>query len=65
LVFVLSIPLWLIGALTPLQLLPGLPVSSLMSFCPLIAASILVYSAPFFDFVDRCRPSGTGLIIRL
>lgn len=43
LVFALSIPLWLIGAVTPLQLLPGLPVSSLMAFCPLIAASILVY----------------------
>ena len=43
LVFVLSIPLWLTGALTPLQLLPGLPVSSLNVFCPLIAASILVY----------------------
>jgi membrane protease YdiL (CAAX protease family) len=43
LVFTLSIPLWLIGAVTPLQLLPGLPVSSLMAFCPLIAASILVY----------------------
>jgi membrane protease YdiL (CAAX protease family) len=43
LVFILSIPLWLIGAVTPLQLLPGLPVSSLMVFCPLIAASILVY----------------------
>jgi len=43
LVFALSIPLWLIGAVTPLQMLPGLPVSSLMAFCPLIAASILVY----------------------
>jgi membrane protease YdiL (CAAX protease family) len=43
LVFALSIPLWLIGAVTPLQLLPGLPVSSLNVFCPLIAASILVY----------------------
>jgi membrane protease YdiL (CAAX protease family) len=43
LVFALSIPLWLIGAVTPLQLLPGLPVSSLDVFCPLIAASILVY----------------------
>ncbi len=45
LVFALSIPLWLIGAVTPLQLLPGLPVSSLMAFCPLVAASILVYRA--------------------
>jgi membrane protease YdiL (CAAX protease family) len=43
LVFALSIPLWLIGAVTPLQLLPGLPVGSLNVFCPLIAASILVY----------------------
>ncbi len=43
LVFALSIPFWLIGAVTRLQMLPGLPVSSLMAFCPLIAASILVY----------------------
>ena len=43
LVFAISIPLWLIGAVTPQQLLPGLPVSSLNVFCPLIAASILVY----------------------
>jgi membrane protease YdiL (CAAX protease family) len=43
LVFALSIPLWLIGSLTPFQLAPGLPVSSLMLFCPVTAASILVY----------------------
>jgi membrane protease YdiL (CAAX protease family) len=43
LVFALSIPFWLIGAVTPLELLPGLPVSSFAVFCPLIAASILVY----------------------
>ena len=43
LVFALSIPLWLIGAATGLQLVPGLPVSALMAFCPLIAAAILVY----------------------
>jgi CAAX protease family protein len=43
LVFALSIPFWLIGAVTGLQLVPGLPVSSLMAFCPLTAASILVY----------------------
>jgi len=43
LVFTLSIPLWLIGAFTSVQLLPGLPVSSLMAFCPMIAASILIY----------------------
>ncbi len=44
LVFALSIPLSLAGAVTGLQLLPGLPVSSLVvTFCPLIAACILVY----------------------
>ena len=43
LVFALSIPFWLAGALTTLQLLPGLPVSSLSFFCPVTAALILVY----------------------
>jgi membrane protease YdiL (CAAX protease family) len=42
-VFALSIPIWLTGFLTPLQLAPGLPLSSLMLFCPVVAASILVY----------------------
>jgi len=43
LVFVLSVPFGLVGALTDLQLLPGLPVSSFMWVCPATAASILVY----------------------
>ncbi len=43
LVFALSIPFWALGAVTGIQLLPGLPVSSLGAFCPVIAASILVY----------------------
>jgi len=43
LVFTLSIPFWLLGAVTGRQLLPSLPVSSLMAFCPLMAAAILVY----------------------
>lgn len=43
LVFALSIPFWLAGAASELQLLPGLPVSSLMFVCPAIAASTLVY----------------------
>lgn len=46
LVFILSIPFWLIGAMAE-HLSKGLPinlpVSSLMAFCPLIAALILVY----------------------
>lgn len=43
LVFVLSIPFWVIGALSARQLLPALPVSALAAFCPVAAAAILVY----------------------
>lgn len=43
LVFALSIPFWLMGAATDLQLMPGLSVSALMGFCPMVAALILVY----------------------
>lgn len=45
LVFTLCVPFWWIGAMTELQLLPGLPVSSLAAFCPLLAALILSYRA--------------------
>ncbi len=43
LVFGLSIPFWLMGALTGLELLPGLPVAALTAVCPMTAAMILVY----------------------
>jgi membrane protease YdiL (CAAX protease family) len=43
LVFALSIPFWVLYAWTRLQLTPTIPVSALMMFCPLMAASILVY----------------------
>ncbi len=42
-VFALSIPFELIGTMTSRQLLPGLPISSLMMVCPAMAAAILVY----------------------
>jgi hypothetical protein len=42
-VFALSLPFWLIGAVIDLQLMPGLSVSALMAFCPLAAASILAH----------------------
>ena len=41
LVFALSIPFWLAGGMTDLELMPGLPVSALMAFCPIAAALIL------------------------
>jgi len=42
-VFALSVPFWLVGAMTGLQLMPGLSVGALMTFCPLVAALILVH----------------------
>jgi membrane protease YdiL (CAAX protease family) len=43
LVFALSVPFWRVRTQTSLQLVEGLPITTLMVFCPLIAASILVY----------------------
>lgn len=43
LVFGLTIPFWVLGAVTGRELLPGLPVAALATFCPMIAAAILVY----------------------
>lgn len=43
LVFALTIPFWLIGAVTGLQLLPGVPVAAFAAWCPMLAAMILVY----------------------
>lgn len=54
LVFALSIPFWLLGFATGLQLLPGLPISALAFVCPATAALILVR-----------RESGKGAAIQL
>lgn len=43
LVFALSAPPFVMGALIPLELLPSLPVSSLSVLCPVTAAAILLY----------------------
>lgn len=43
LVLALSIPFWVLGSMTRLQLLPGLSVTALMGFCPLVAAAMLAY----------------------
>lgn len=42
-VFALSFPFWLAGALTSFQLLPALPVSALAFLCPVTAAATVVY----------------------
>jgi membrane protease YdiL (CAAX protease family) len=43
LVLLLSIPFWIVGGVSGLELLPGLPLAALMSFCPALAACILIY----------------------
>ena len=57
LVFALSVPFWLAGAMTDLQLMPGLSVSALMAFCPMAAALILVHR-------ERGRAGATELLDR-
>jgi CAAX protease family protein len=41
LTFALSIPFWMVGNATGLEIVPGLPVSALMAACPGVAALIL------------------------
>ena len=43
LVYLLTIPFWVLGAVTGFQLMPGLPVAALSTICPMLAALILVY----------------------
>jgi hypothetical protein len=43
LVFVLSLPFLLAGALTSSQLLPGIPISGLAVVCPVTAAAVLAH----------------------
>lgn len=43
LVFALSIPFWVLSAIYPIQILPGLPLSAIGAFTPAFAAFILIY----------------------
>ena len=43
LVFAFSVPVWLLGATVDVELLPGLPLSALGAFCPMLAALVLVF----------------------
>lgn len=45
LVFALSVPFWLLGATFGVQLIPGLPLSSLVAFTPGLAAVVLSFRA--------------------
>jgi len=57
LVLALSIPIWLIGSFTTLQILPGLPVSSLAIIVPMTAALVLV-------FLEEKTPGMKNLLLR-
>lgn len=56
LVFVFSLPFWLLGAGNPVQLLPGLPLSALGAFAPALAALFLT--------VQSDRLPGAGQLLR-
>ena len=43
LVYGLSLPIWVISAITNLELMPGVPLSGLIAVCPVLAAALLVY----------------------
>ena len=66
LVFLLSIPFALLGFVTKLQLVPGIPISALGFVCPASAAIILSYrehgragiSALFEDLLNSSDLSG-------
>jgi membrane protease YdiL (CAAX protease family) len=43
LLYILTIPFWILGAATGIDLLPGLPIAALAVVCPMLAALILTY----------------------
>lgn len=43
LLFVISVPFWVLGVIYPVELLPGLPISALGAFTPAIVALLLSY----------------------
>jgi uncharacterized protein len=45
LVFLFSMPFFLLGAATGATIIPGLPIAALMAPCPALAAAVLIYRA--------------------
>ena len=43
LVLLLSIPFMVIGAITGIELMPGLPIAAFSTICPILAALFLAY----------------------
>lgn len=65
LVFLLSLPFWLFGAFVSSEILPGLPVSSLMVVCPTITGAFLVWQAGGIGALRSFFVSAFDLDIRL
>jgi membrane protease YdiL (CAAX protease family) len=61
LTFVLAAPFWLLGALTGLQLMPGLPIAALMFVCPGLAAILVSRSAGRADLLRRAWTVERGM----
>ena len=57
LVFALSVPFWILGAATGIQLLRGLPIAAMAASCPALAAAYLIYR-------DRGRQGLYALLVR-
>jgi membrane protease YdiL (CAAX protease family) len=57
LLFLISIPFWIAGAVSGAFLLPGLPLSALGAFCPVLAAMFLLYR-------ESGWPGATALLAR-
>lgn len=53
---VLIVPFWVIGGVTGLQVLPGLPLAGLGTFCPAAAAGIVVH--------QECGGAGVVALLR-
>jgi len=62
LVFVLSIPFWMLGNIYPVQLLPGLPVSALGVLAPALAAGIMAYRTERLSAVGQLLARSFDLV---
>ena len=66
LTFTLSVPFFLLGVATSLQLLAGIPVSAFAFVCPGLAAAILVYEERRVQVCETSlrEPSTTAEFVR-
>ena len=67
LVSVLSIPFYLIGGVTGLAILPGLPISALAAFCPMILSGKMRGEQSFdiCKYVEHDEVPLTGLVAHI